>query len=92
MGKKDTTVLGKVGNVFPRTKDDDGVEGALDPQRRFYSALDLKGEHVEIPCPNRRCKSPICLDDRTDCTHSDEDSSPSASGTSLGNASSISMI
>lgn len=90
MGKRE--LIGRVGNIFPKVKDDGGVGGALDPQRRFYSALDPGGKHVEIPCPNRRCKSPICLDDRNDCTHSDEDSSPPALGTPQENASSIRMI
>ncbi len=72
MGKQGVLV-GRVGRTFPKSEDSGGVEGALDPQRKFYSALDGRGKHVEIPCPNAHCKKPVCLADRAECTHSGEE-------------------
>ncbi|TSC69988.1 MAG: hypothetical protein G01um101449_469, partial [Parcubacteria group bacterium Gr01-1014_49] len=43
---------------------------------RYYLGSTSAGKPVEIPCPNRKCKQPVCQGDRAECTHSGEDATP----------------
>lgn len=66
-------LLGRVGRTFSKSEENGGVG---DSEQRFYLGVNFEGEEEKIPCPNRHCKKRICIENRFECGHSGEDSSP----------------